>query len=101
MKEILIKELEKLRQIALESDNQYYQAILGCMKWIINDEVATKEFLVILAKFSAKYYVMNKMADNMDELKRNALLRSIMSKQLDELLEDMKIEKGEGENLEE
>lgn len=90
MKEILIKELEKLRQIALESDNQYYQAILGCMKWIINDEVATKKFLVVLAKFSTKYYVMNKMAADMDELKRNSLLRSMISKQLDELLADEK-----------
>lgn len=90
MKKILIERLEELRQIALESDNQYYQGILGCMKWIINDEVATKEFLVVLANFSAKYYVMDKMAADLDELKRNALLRSLISKQLDELLNDKK-----------
>ena len=88
MKQLIIERLEELHQLALESGNEDYLALFSTLKWVIKDDMATHEFVKVLwTKFVSKYYVMNKMAAELDIINTNATLRAQLSEELDELME--------------
>ena len=77
--------------MSLDSDNSNYQALFSTLIWVMKDDLAVEEFIAVLTKFSAKYYVMSKMAEDLEALRTNVKIRQQISRHLDDLLADKEL----------